>query len=203
LSAPYTSASQQFRPSAVLQGLGAIGTAALQSANSSIADREALQSANARGGRDEPGDRPALVTRERGESLARLLAIVALFVAAAIVALKLVVRRSRFVTRDPRRVAGACRRELADFLVDQGIHVSPSATLPELADVISAELAVDAATFVRAASAARFAQPRRARASAVAARRELHALERAIRRRLSLVERARGLLSLRSLGFAS
>jgi transglutaminase-like putative cysteine protease len=203
LSAPYTSASQQFRPSAVLQGLGALGAAALESANGSIADREALQSANARGGRDQPGDLPALVTRERGESLLRLLIIVGLLVAGAIVVAKQLVRRGRFLTRNPRKVAAACRRELVDFLVDQRIRVSPSATLPELAGVVSAELAVDAAEFVRVAGAARFAPLGQARVSAITARRELRGVERAIRRRLTMLERARGLLSLRSLGFAS
>ncbi len=52
----------------------------------------------------------------------------ALSVAGAIGAAKVIRRRLRYLTRDPRRLAGAARRELADFLVDQGVEVRPSAT---------------------------------------------------------------------------
>ena len=48
--------------------------------------------------------------------------------AAAIGLGKLAWRRSRYLTSDPRELAGAARRELADFLVDQGIAVGASAT---------------------------------------------------------------------------
>ncbi len=41
----------------------------------------------------------------------------------AIGLVKLLRRRSRYLTRDPRRIAGATRRELADFLLDQGLSV--------------------------------------------------------------------------------
>jgi hypothetical protein len=39
-----------------------------------------------------------------------------LALAASIALLKLALRRARFLTRDPRRVAAACRRELGEFL---------------------------------------------------------------------------------------
>jgi hypothetical protein len=202
LSGPYTSASQQFRPSAVvLQGLPEVGLDAVET-GASVAEREALRGTGVQSGRDVPGDLPALVTREHGESLLRLLLLVAAVVALAIVLAKLLLRNGRFLTRDPRRVARACRRDLADFLADQGIRVSPSATLHELSAQLASEFAVDGGRFEAAVTAARFAPPAEASAAAATARSELRALERALRNRLSRTERVRGLLSLRSLGFA-
>ena len=156
------------------------------------------------GGRDVPGDLAAAArARDRGASLVRLLALVAgalvLFVALA----KTVRRRVRYLSRDPRRLAAACRAELVDFLLDQGVEVPRSATLAELGRLVERRLGVDADPFVRAASAARFAPPREARAAAHAARSELRRLERRLRTRLSRVERARGLVSVRSLGFTA
>lgn len=203
LSGPYTSASQRFRPSAIgLEGLPQLGLEAVES-GASVAEREALRGTGAESGRDVPGDLPAFVTRERGESLLRLLLLVGLVLVAAIIVAKQLLRRGRFLTRNPRRIASACRRELADFLVDQGIKVAPSSTLPELGAVLDTELSVDARRFAAAATAARFAPPADADAAAARARAELRTLERAIRNRLSVPERLRGLLSLRSLGFAS
>jgi transglutaminase-like putative cysteine protease len=203
LSGPYTTSSQQFRPSEVIfRGLPALGRDAIET-GASVAEREALRGAGVRPGGDRPGDLSGLVTRERGESLLRLLLLVGLVLAAAIIVAKQLLRRGRFLTRNPRRIARACRRELADFLVDQGIRVAPSATLRELGEVLAAEFAVDAGRFTSAATAARFAPPHVAILAAATARRELKAVERAIRHRLSSTERVRGLLSLRSLGFAS
>ena len=51
------------------------------------------------------------------------------------------VRGSRFLTRDPRRLAGACRKELRDFLLDQGVDVPASATLRELAALVESSSA--------------------------------------------------------------
>ena len=136
-------------------------------------------------------------------SLLRLLVFVAAALAAAIVAAKLAVRRARYLTRDPRRFAAACRRELADFLADQGLGIPASATPSEIAAAVDAELDVDARAFADALDAARFGPPHEARASARRARRELRRLERELRERLTRVERARGLLSLRSLGFSA
>ncbi|HKI92519.1 MAG TPA: hypothetical protein VJ986_09470, partial [Gaiellaceae bacterium] len=117
----------------------------------------------------------------------------------AVAAVKLAVRRSRFLTRDPRRIASACRRELADFLLDQRIDAAGSATLPELGELLGRELAVDPSAFVAAATAARFGPPGSAADAAREARRELRALLRAVRGHLSRLERVRGLVSLRSL----
>jgi transglutaminase-like putative cysteine protease len=139
----------------------------------------------------------------RGGSLLALLFLVATGLAATIVVTKLVARRSRYLTRDPRRVAAACRSELAGFLLDQRIEGARSATLHELGALVRDELTVDPDAFVAAATAARFGPPAGAPEAARTARRELHALVRTMRRRLTARERVRGVFSLRSLGFAA
>ena len=134
-------------------------------------------------------------------NIVTLILLVLAGVLAAIVLVKLAVRRARYLTHDPRRVAAACRRELADYLVDQRIDAARSATLHELGGLVRRELAVDPDRFVAAATAARFGRPDGAPRAAGDARRELRALVRSVRARLTARERARGLLSLRSLGF--
>lgn len=115
---------------------------------------------------------------------------------------KLAVRRVRYVARDPRRVAAACRRELVDFLLDQRIDAARSATLHELGVLLRRELAVDPAPFVAATTSARFGPPELADDAARRARRELRALLRNVRAQLTARERLRGSFSLRSLGLA-
>jgi transglutaminase-like putative cysteine protease len=121
---------------------------------------------------------------------------------AAIAGTKLALRSMRFLGRDPRRLAAACRQELADFLVDQRIDAARSATLHELGALVRRELAVDPDRFVAAATAARFGRIEGAGQAADDARRELRQLLRSARARLTGFERLRGLLSLRSLGLA-
>lgn len=112
---------------------------------------------------------------------------------------KLGFRLTRSARRDPRGVASACRQELASFLLDQGIEAPRSATLGELGAIVKREFGVDPEAFVTAATAARFGPSPGAGIAAVAARRELRALLALARRSLSWQDRARGLLSLRSL----
>ena len=126
----------------------------------------------------------------------RVVALVVLVLA------KLVVRGSRFLTSDPRQLAGACRKELRDFLLDQGLEVPASATLRELAALVEEEFSVEAKAFGLHATAARFAPQTGAREAARAMRRDLRALRKALRKELSRGERVRGLFSLRSLGLA-
>ena len=110
------------------------------------------------------------------------------------------VRKHRYLTRDPRRLARACVRELADFVADQGAKAPPSATLRELAQLVEKELGVSASEFAAAAAEARFGPNAHALAAARDARRELRSLRRELRLVLSRTERALGLVSLRSLG---
>jgi transglutaminase-like putative cysteine protease len=155
-------------------------------------------------GRDVPGDiLQSLPSRETGSSLLRLLAGLVAAVIGLIAVAKLAIRRGRYVTRDPRRVAAACRAELVDYLADQGVRVGHDVTLAELGQTLRTDLRVDARGFVAAAGAARYAPPDEAPAAARLARRELRNVRRRMRRQLRLLDRARGLLSVRSLGLNS
>jgi transglutaminase-like putative cysteine protease len=139
---------------------------------------------------------------DRSHSLAAFLALLAAGLAGTVVLAKTARRRLRYLTRDPRQIAVACARELLDFLADQRVAVAPGATLNEVAARVSAELAVDARAFADAAVSARFGHPADAPAAARRARDELRELKRRLRRRIFVLDRARGLLSLRSLGFS-
>ncbi len=134
--------------------------------------------------------------------LLRLLAFGLAGVVVLLTAAKVLVRGSRFATRDPRRLAAACRKELRDFLLDQGIDVPQSATFRELAALVESEFSVEARAFGLHATAARFGPRVGAPEAARAMRRDLRAVRRGLRRELTRFERARGLLSLRSLGLA-
>ena len=111
---------------------------------------------------------------------------------------KAILRRLRYLTRDPRRAASASRQELEEFLRDQGIAIAPSATLDDLRRAVGEEIGVDARPYAEAAARARFGRPAAARLGAETARRELRTLLRRARAELSVWERARGFVSLRS-----
>ena len=138
----------------------------------------------------QTSSRPSLVTLALG------LAIVGALV---IGVLKWVVRRARYLTSDPRRLAAASRRELESFLRDQGVDLPACATLADLQRAVREEIGVDASAFVSAASRGRFGRPEACRPSARAARRELKPLLRRMRAETSLWMRLRGFVSLRSL----
>ena len=149
-----------------------------------------------------PSTSPSPNHASRAWGLLRILAAALAGLALLVAAVKLAVRRSRYLTRDPRRVASACRKELRDVLLDQQVEVPQSATLRELAELVEAEFGVDATAFGLHADAARFGPGAAATEAAKATRRDLRRLLRGLRRELTRFERVRGLLSLRSLGFA-
>jgi transglutaminase-like putative cysteine protease len=128
-----------------------------------------------------------------------ILLALAVVAGAAIGAAKLVRRRARYLTRDPRRLATAARHELADFLVDQGVTVGASATPEELHRLVREEFGADARRFADALAEARFGPAHASAAAATDARRELRSLLGAIRSGLGRPARLRGLLRLRSL----
>ena len=128
-----------------------------------------------------------------------LLLLAGFVVAGAIGAAKVIRRRLRYLTRDPRRLAGATRRELADFLVDQGVEVRPSATPAELHQLVRGEFGADGQRFAAALAEARFGPPESSSEAAAEAHKELRALLRAIRRGLGRTARLRGFIALRSL----
>jgi protein-glutamine gamma-glutamyltransferase len=137
--------------------------------------------------------------QEEGRSALWAVVLLAAGAVAAIALAKLVRRRARYLTRDPRRIATAARRELADFLADQGIAVGPSATPEELRALVRRELGRDAGPFARALAEARFGPPESSRAAAARVRRELRTLLRSLRHGLGPSARLRGLVALRSL----
>jgi transglutaminase-like putative cysteine protease len=132
-------------------------------------------------------------------SLAYVFLLVVAGLVAAVAAAKEARRLARRLERDPRRLAAACREELASFLLDQGMEPARSATVRELGALVRRQLGVDAHAFVAAATAARFGRPEDAGEAARAARRELRKLLAECRRYLSRRERLLGLFSLRSL----
>jgi transglutaminase-like putative cysteine protease len=197
LSAPYA---------AVVEGTSSGALAGERAAGAGPTDPR--QSGH-RHGEFQEGGGPGLGSADRRSaptshgSLLVLLALLLGGAVAVIVAAKLAVRRVRYLTGDPRRIAAACRQELADYLVDQHIDAARSATLHELGALVRHELAVEPDRFVAAATAARFGRPGGAGSAARDARRELRSLLRAMRVRLRTRDRVRGIVSLRSFGLAS
>lgn len=163
------------------------------------------ESSASAGGRDVPGDFGGTVgaAARKSGSLLKLLGLVALLGFALVAAAKLGRRRVRYLTRDPRRVASAARSELADFLLDQGLAVPRSATPLELADLLRRELRIDGSRFAEALGEARYGRLESAGAAAREARSELRSIERLLRKRLTNAERARGFVSVRSLGLGA
>jgi hypothetical protein len=138
--------------------------------------------------------------KKRAPSLLFFLFLLAAGLAAAIVLLKLGRRKSRYLTRDPRRVAVACARELAEFMQDQRVPAAQATTFRELGVTVAERLGVDASKFAQAATAARYGPREDAHEAAGSARRELRHLKRRLRKSLAWSDRGRGLLSVRSLG---
>jgi hypothetical protein len=138
----------------------------------------------------------------RGGSLGKLLLLLAVLAVLVIAGAKTARRRGRYATRDPRRLAWACRGELVDFLADQGVKIAPSAAPDDLAAALRERLEVDATPFARALARARYGPPDVSRSAAERARLELRDLQAQVRSRVGIWRRLRGLVSLRSLGFA-
>ena len=141
----------------------------------------------------------ASAVRDRGPSLILLVLFVLGGAYAAVVLLKTARRSARFATRDPRALAGACRRDLVGYLADQGVDLPPSATLPEIGATLDRYYGVNADPLVRDLTVARFGALAEATEALGRARRELRAVRRILRRRLSAFSRLRGAASLRSL----
>ena len=139
------------------------------------------------------------LARDGSTSTVWLVLLLAVVAVVALGVVKLVRRRLRYLTRDPRRLAGAARHELVDFLADQGIAVGASATPEELHELVRSELGADGRPFARALAEARFGPPDGSAAAATSARRELRTLLRQLRHGLGRLARLRGLLALRSL----
>jgi transglutaminase-like putative cysteine protease len=207
LGGTYSSASPTFDAAgagllAVAKRLGLTGFAVKQQNDSGFDPTGKLSSTQADVPRHGGGVTQALTDAPRNRSLLRLLALIAVAAIGLVALVKTGLRWGRFLTRDPRRVASACRRELTDFLVDQRIAVPRSATPHELSALVRDELGVDGKAFAAAVAGARFGAPSGAGASARLARRERKRLLRSVRAAVPWPRRLRGLISLRSLGVA-
>ena len=206
LSAGYSVSSPQFRASAAANIVGGVAASLLNTAalhqEASFGDKDvSFAGTDIRPASPSPG--VAFGLEHRGGSLGKLLALLLGLTVAVVALAKAVRRHARYATPDPRVQAAACRADLRDFLADQGIRIESSLAPEELASLLRAQLEVDAAPFVRALATARFGPPADASAAAASARAELGRLRVQVRRRLGIVRRARGLVSLRSLGFAA
>jgi transglutaminase-like putative cysteine protease len=202
LSGTYSSTSLGFNPEGAAKLLAGIvkgGEVFGSGVASGINLRDRLRR-NPRSGNLPLGSRGKPVPSKGTPSLVFFLFLLAAGVASAIVLLKVGRRKARYVTRDPRRIASACARELAEFLRDQRVPTMQAATFRELGGAVTDGLGIDASRFAHAATAARYGPPEGARQAAGSSRRELRELKRRLRRSLTRSERARGLLSVRSLG---
>jgi transglutaminase-like putative cysteine protease len=203
LSASYSSTSVGFNPSAAAKLLASVvkGGEVFGSGAPAVVGHDA-RIRTPRSAADVPVrglDVPPPAT-SRTPSLLLFLLLLAAGVAGGIVLLKLVRRKARYLTRDPRRIAAACARELAEFLEDQRVPSSQAVTLHELGGTVGERFGVDADAFARAATVARYGPGSEAGAAARRARVELRELKRRLRRGLFVLDRARGLVSVRSLG---
>ncbi len=200
LGGPYTASSLSFDASAALKVLRA----------SAMPGRRLLRfelGLDGRPGRGDPGAGalPDVKTGQRENAPARgigttgIVVLATLGVALLFALAKLALRRSRYLTRDPRRLGSACRRELVEYLLDQGVDVPPSAPLGELQALVKAGTGIDPRVLVEALGVARFGPLTAAPAAAQRARRELRAVRRRLRRSVPFGARLRGLFSLRSL----
>jgi transglutaminase-like putative cysteine protease len=162
-------------------------------------DLAAAEESGGRGVTTRRGGGEIASQRDARPTLPGALALALVLSLASVGTGKWAVRRARYLSREPRALATASRRELEGFLRDQGVALRPGATLEDLAAAAARELGVDGAPYVKAAGRARFGPPEGARWSAHAARRELRALLDEARRALSPWSRLRGFVSLRSL----
>src|SRR5262249_7662483 len=80
--------------------------------------------------------------KARHHSLVGFLLLLALGLGVSIWLLKTVRRRARYLTRNPRRVAGACALELSEFLLDQRFAVQRGASFGQLKTAIEERLVV-------------------------------------------------------------
>ena len=199
LDARYSSTSPNFDSSNISDvfGPGGRGTSAAIDAIRKQEGRPGQESSGV--GNSRGGGVVVNTVRDKGPSIVVLAFLVLAAAALVVIGLKAVRRTLRFAGRDPRELAGACRRDLMAYLADQGMEVPPSATLGELGELVERYFAVDAGPFVRAATIARFGPPDQARVELVRARRELRRVRSDIRNRINMTSRVRGALSLRSL----
>jgi hypothetical protein len=142
---------------------------------------------------------PEATEEQRGVSTTAIVVFVVFALAMLLVGGKLALRRGRYLTRDPRRLARACRRELIEFLADQRIDVPRSATHEELRELVRVQTGVDVRRLAQSLGIARFGPTAATAGAAQRARGELRLARRRLRQALGTGARVRGAFSLRSL----
>jgi transglutaminase-like putative cysteine protease len=200
LGGPYTTSSTRFDAPGAVGVLAATGIAGRQLLRFELGNlgREAL-TPNTDPSEAAAGGSSAQQDDGGGPSTALFVVLGILGAALLFVLVKLGMRRSRYLTRDPRRIAAACRRELVEFLRDQRIDVPRSAGTSELGEFLGRRAGVDATDLADALGRARYAPLPRAKKAAREARRETKSVRRGLRHTLPPGRRFRGLFSLRSL----
>jgi transglutaminase-like putative cysteine protease len=204
LLSPYTTSSVFFDVSGaqgLLAGIGAVGREALEGSGGPDVRTDRLRGLDP-GGR-ATGDEGDSGGNAFGSSLVAMFLLIATGLTAGLWVIKLLRRRVRYFTRDPRRLAGAVRLDLVDFLVDQRLPISASATPAEVGMELERSIDIRGDRLAEELAKARYGPEAGAAEGAARARRELRFVRRRIRRRLGLGERLRGLLSLRSLGLGA
>jgi hypothetical protein len=200
LAGPYTTSSVSFDARGAVKVLAASALAGRSLLRFELGALGKEARAGSTGASGSASDRGAGATgRGGGMGIASILAGVGLAVLFLLALAKLALRRSRFLTKDPRRIAAACRREVVDFLKDQRIDVPRSIGPRELGGLLSKRIGVEASGFATALGLARFGPASSAPRAAHDARRELRTVRRGLRRALPLGRRVRGLFSVRSL----
>lgn len=201
LGGPYTTSSTSFDARGAMKVLGASALAGRRLLRFELGPLSKEARAKSEGGANAAGDRARAGANDRngGVGAGLIVALVALLGAFFLVVGKLAFRRSRFLTKDPRELAAACRREVVDFLKDQRIDVPRSIGPRELGGLLSKRVGVEASGFAAAVGLARFGPASAAPRAALDARRELQTVRKRLRRALPLSRRLRGLFSLRSL----
>lgn len=200
LTAAYSAVSEAFAAPNLAAARDSLGRGAVLDAITAEAlrlRRRGLGGGFGPGGTGDPGAGPA--PESGGTSPFVLGTLVVVGAVLALVLAKALRRRLRFVTRGPRELATACRRDLVGFLADQRIEASAGATLEELGRIVEREFIVDADSFVESAERARYGPPEDAERAATQARRELATLVSQIRAQLGFARRTRGSFRVRSL----
>ena len=207
LSAGYSISSPRFRPAEAAGLVGRVAGALLNTASIhqdlSFGDKDAgaaFLGANIVRTRSTGG---AFGLQQRGGSLGKLLALALALVVVVLAAVKAIRRRMRYAAADPRRQARACRAELRDFLADQGIRLAPSAGPGRAGSAVARASSrwTGRRSPRRSQPRGSVRLPRRSRPRRARARSSRRVRAR-MRGRLGVLRRARGLVSLRSLGFA-
>jgi transglutaminase-like putative cysteine protease len=208
LLSSYTSSSTSFDVNGATTALAGVAATALGLEALKSRRDEAEAGSDDQAPSSDSAARPGEKARDGSDggfrdSLLALVLLVATAVVSGMWTLKTLRRRARYLTRDPRRLAGAVRLDLVDYLVDQRLPVSASATPAEVGQEVERSLGVIGDRLAEALAEARYGPEPEAAMAVGRARRELRAVRRAIQRRLGTRERLRGLLSLRSFGLGA